>query len=170
VKGQKDLIQAMPAVKKHFPKAKLLIAGQGPLKTELEEIRDRLGLHDDVILLGLRNDIPFLHAISDINVSASYLEGFGNASVEAMAAGRPVVAYDIPTWREVLMGEAGVLINTRDPELLAAEVVRLAADPENMQIMGSRGIQIVRDNFDIRLNTKHLEGIYERILNSVRIK
>jgi glycosyltransferase involved in cell wall biosynthesis len=170
VKGQKDLIQAMPAVKKHFPGATLLIAGQGPLKAELEEIRDRLGLQDSVKLLGLRNDVPLLHAISDINVSASYLEGFGNASVEAMAAGKPVVAYDIPTWREVLMGEAGVLVNIRDPELLAAEIVRLAADPEKMHTMGNRGIQIVRDNFDIHINTRHLESVYERILNGAATK
>jgi glycosyltransferase involved in cell wall biosynthesis len=170
VKGQRDLIQAMPAIKKRFPRAILLIAGQGPLEAELKKERDRLKLQDSVKFLGLRNDIPLLLAVSDIYVATSYLEGFGNALVEAMAAGKPSVAYDIPAWREVLKGEAGVLVETRSPDRLADEITRLASDPEKIKMMGSRGIQIARENFDIRVNTKNLERIYERILNSAKIR
>jgi glycosyltransferase involved in cell wall biosynthesis len=170
VKNQKDLVQAMPVLLKSYPKAKLLIAGQGPLKTDLEELRDRLGLKDCVKLLGLRQDIPLLLAISHIFVAASYHEGFGNVVAEAMAAGKPVVAYDIPVLNEMLKGETGILVEFGDHELLANEIAHLAADPEKMKIMGSRGIQIVRDKFDIRHNTRQLENIYERILNRVTRK
>jgi len=170
VKCQKDLVQAMPAVKKHFPNARLLIAGQGPLKAELEELRDRLGLYDSVKFLGLRDDISLLLELSDLYVGASYLEGLGNAVVEAMAAGKPVVAYDIPVWDEILRGKAGILVESRKPDLLAAEIARLAADPEKMRIRGSWGVQIARDNFVIRVNTKKLENIYEKILGGVASK
>ncbi len=165
VKGQKDLILAMSMVAKSFPQAKLLIAGQGPLQAELEELCDRLGLKDHVKLLGLRNDVPLLLAISDIYVAASYLEGFPNVIAEAMAAGKPIVSYDIPACREILEGEAGVLIGQRDPERLALEVSRLAADSEKMRAMGSRGMDIVRKSFDIRCNTKRLEDIYKKIIS-----
>lgn len=121
-------------------------------------------------LLGLRDDIPLLLAVSDIYVATSYLEGFGNAIVEAMAAGKPVVAYDIPVFNEILKGEAGILVESRNHDLLAAEIVRLAANPEKIQVMGSRGIQMVRDNFDIRRNTKRLEYLYERIINGAKLK
>jgi glycosyltransferase involved in cell wall biosynthesis len=164
-KGQKDLIRAMPFVLSNYPQARLLIAGIGPLSIELESLRDKLGLTDCVNLLGKRDDIPLLLSLSHIYVGASYLEGFGNAVVEAMAAGRPVVAYDIPAFNELLKGEAGILVKSRNHQLLAAEIVRLADDPEKMRVIGSRGVQIVRDNFDIRCNTKQLEVLYENIMN-----
>jgi glycosyltransferase involved in cell wall biosynthesis len=168
VKNQEDIIRAMPIVLKSYPKAKLLIVGQGPLKAVLEETRDRLGLKDSVVFLGLREDIPLLLSISHIFVAASYHEGFGNVITEAMAAGKPVVAYDIPAWREILQGEAGILVASRDNNLLANEIVHLAADSEKMKIMGSRGIQIVREKFDIRHNTKQIESIYKRILTGAK--
>jgi L-malate glycosyltransferase len=169
-KGQKDLIRAMPFVLKSYPQARLLIAGIGPLAGELEALRDKLGLRDCVKLLGKRDDIPLLLSLSHIFMAASYFEGLSNAIVEAMAAGKPVVAFDIPMTREALEGGAGILVKRRDPSELAEAVVKLASDDRKSRELGSRGIQIVRDNFDIRHNTKQLESIYEQIINGATLK
>jgi glycosyltransferase involved in cell wall biosynthesis len=164
VKGQKDLLRAMPFVLKSYPKAKLLVAGAGPLRDELGQLRETLGLCHNVDFLGMRQDVPLLLAASDIFIAASYLEGLSNAIVEAMAAGRPIVAFDIPVWREVLRGQAGILVEGRAPEGLAAAIVALASDSGKRRTLGSWGMQIVRENFDIRKNTRQLENIYESVL------
>lgn len=164
-KGQKDIIQAIPDILKCFPKAKLIFAGNGKLKDELESLRDNMGLTDSVKFLGLRTDIPILLSLSHIFVFASYYEGFGNAIAEAMAAGKPVVAFDIPVTREILEGGAGVLVKNRNPGDLAAEVIRLAADHGRYRAIAERARQVSRDKFDIRQNVKKLESVYERVLS-----
>ncbi|GEM_PF-146014 len=165
VKGQKYLIQAMPIILKRFPQARLLIAGGGPLKGELEGLRDSLGLKSCVEFLGQRKDIPLLLSMANMYVAASHCEGLSNAIVEAMAAGKPVVAFDIPMTREVLEGGAGVLVGARDPEELAREVVQLAANHERYQSISKRASEIVREKFDIRKNVRQIEAYYEQVIS-----
>lgn len=167
-KGQKDLIQAMPHILKSYPQAQLLIAGIGPLAKKLESLRDEHGLKENVRFLGLYHDIPLLLAISDIFVAASYLEGCPNAIAESMAAGKPIVAYSIPVCHEIMEEKSGILVDTRDPIHLAKAVLKLTDDPKIARDMGNWGMNIVSRNFDIRINTKELENIYEKILNRTK--
>jgi glycosyltransferase involved in cell wall biosynthesis len=165
VKGQKELVEAMPHILKRFPGAKLLLAGDGPLLDELTRLRDGIGLQKNVHLLGRRNDIAALLAASDIFVFSSYYEGLPGAVIEAMAAGKPVVAFDIPPLREVVHDKlSGILVNGRNVAGFAGAVVQLAEKRQEAWGMGEQARNIARHHFDIRSNLKKLEEIYKVVL------
>jgi len=167
VKGQKDLLEVMPQILAHFPRAKLLIAGDGTSEFvgELTSLRDHLSLQGHVQLLGHRDDIAALLHISDIFVFTSYYEGLPGAIIEAMAAGKPVVAFDIPSIRELVKdGNTGILVRERNIVLFAESIVQLAEHPDTARDMGERARQIVQREFDIRHNIKGLEAILKRML------
>lgn len=169
VKGQKELFKAMPRILKRFPGAKLLLAGDGPLLTELTRLRDDAGLKNYVHLLGRRDDIAALLAASDIFVFSSYYEGLPGAVIEAMAAGKPVVAFDIPPLREVVRDKlTGILVSGRDAVDFAEAVIRMAENRREMQSMGEQARYIARSSFDIRSNFKKLEEIYRVALLPAR--
>lgn len=165
VKGQKELLEAMPHILKRFPDAQLLLAGDGPLLDELTRLRDNLGLQKHVHLLGRRDDIAALLAASDIFVFSSYYEGLPGAVIEAMAAGKPVVAFDIPPLREVVQDKlSGILVNGRDVPGFAGAVIQLAEKRQEARDMGEQARNIARHYFDIKSNLKKLEEIYKVVL------
>ncbi|HJN18355.1 MAG TPA: glycosyltransferase, partial [Armatimonadota bacterium] len=95
-KGYEFLVRAAPAVLRHHPDARFLIAGEGPLRGELERLAGRLGAAESVQLLGARDDVPELLKIADCYAMPSRWEGGPYALLEAMAAGAPAVGHDIP--------------------------------------------------------------------------
>lgn len=105
---------------------KLLIAGDGPLRPDLEAQVAELGLASKVQFLGIRSDIPHLMSAADVFVLSSAGEGFGLVVAEAMACECVVVATDSGGVREVL-GDAGFLVPSRDPGALAASIVAAAS-------------------------------------------
>lgn len=164
-KGQAELLQAMSCIRRRLPGARLLIAGDGPLLPELEKLRDQLNLRTEVLLLGRRDDINTLLHISDLFVFSSYFEGLPGAVVEAMAARKPTVAFDIPALREVVRdGHSGVLIEGRNVRRFAEIIIDLAEHSDITRNMGERAQQIVKEKFDIRQNIKSLEAIYQKML------
>ncbi|MFC2071535.1 glycosyltransferase family 4 protein [Chloroflexota bacterium] len=168
MKGQKELIQVMPRVLERFPQAKLLIAGDGPSLSELKQIRDNLGLQEQVLTLGNRDDIGALLQASDVFVFGSYYEGLPGAVIEAMAAGKPVVAFDIPSLRLVVQdGYSGSLIQGRDVEQFAKAIVDMAEHRDVAQNMGERARWIVKKDYDIRQNMRSLESLYRELLTPV---
>lgn len=168
-KAQSDLLHMMMHVRKEFPGAHLLICGIGPLREQLEEERNRLGLKGAVSFLGFRNDALELLQMADVSVFSSLYEGLCNAVVEASAAGTPVVAYDIPVFREIVEnGASGVLTEERSPELLADGVIRVVSNPVLASRMAKRGRQIVRERFDIRKNVLLTQDVYDRVLATPR--
>ncbi len=163
-KGQKALLEAMPYILKRFPNTKLLLAGDGPLLDELTRLRDDLGLRKYVQLLGRRDDIAALLASSDIFVFSSYYEGLPGAIIEAMAAGKPVVAFDIPPLKEIVHNKlTGLLVNGRNVEAFAEAVIRLAEKREEASNMGEQARRTARKQFDVKLNLKKLEEIYKGV-------
>ncbi len=167
VKGQRDLLEAMPRVLESFPRARLLIAGDGTgkFKQELSSLRDRLNLQGHVQLLGHRDDIAALLHISDIFVLSSYYEGLPGSIIEAMAAAKPVVAFDIPSVRELVKdGNTGILARERNIVLLAESIVRIAEHPDTARDMGERARHIARTKYDIRQNIRELEALFKRVL------
>jgi glycosyltransferase involved in cell wall biosynthesis len=102
---------------------RLLIAGGGALREQLERMVDELGLSSRVRFLGIRDDIPRLMAAADVFVLSSVGEGFGLVVAEAMATECLVVATDSGGVREVL-GDAGFLVPSQNPKALAAALLR----------------------------------------------
>jgi glycosyltransferase involved in cell wall biosynthesis len=144
---QKDLPTLLKAFSRYRqerrgrPDAVLWIAGGGRLLAELDAQASDLGLGAAVRFLGIRNDVPELLAACDALVQSSAWEGLPNVVMEAMAAGRPVVATRVGGTAELVDdGQTGLLVQPQDPIALASGMVRLASlPPEERTAYGERG-------------------------------
>jgi glycosyltransferase involved in cell wall biosynthesis len=129
-KGAREMIEIMSVVSKARPDAVLVLAGDGPERASCESLARTLGLERVVRFLGNRDDIPELLAAADLVVIPSHREGLGLSAVEALAAGKPVVAFDVGGLREVVSdGASGRLITAGDQRAFADAVITLLQDP-----------------------------------------
>jgi glycosyltransferase involved in cell wall biosynthesis len=139
-KSQADLLDAAALALRTRPELRFWVAGEGPLRSELEAQQKRLGLEEKVRFLGFREDITDLLRAADIFCVSSYLEGLGTSTLDAMAAGLPVVATRVGGIPEIVAdGVSGVLVAPRDPRAMADAIVALAADPARRAAMGGAG-------------------------------
>jgi glycosyltransferase involved in cell wall biosynthesis len=163
-KGNEYLLRAMPAVIEKNPRVKLLIAGEGPLRAELESLHRELGLGDRVEFVGFRRDIADFLSLADIIVIPSLMEGFGLVMAEAMAVGRPVVATRAGGMVEIATdGKDALLVRPGDPQDLADGINRLLADPELARRLALNAMA-GRERFGILSNVKKLEKMYLEML------
>lgn len=131
IKDQATLLRAFAAA--NHPGWQLQLVGEGPDRPRLETLAAELGLDPAQVFLGRRRDIPELLGQADLFAfSTTSAEGFGIALIEAMAAGLPVIASDVPACREVLMdGAAGELLPPGDAAAWAERLADLmSSDPE----------------------------------------
>jgi glycosyltransferase involved in cell wall biosynthesis len=167
-KNHECLIAAMPEICKSVPNAMLLIAGHDPwgYGATLRRIIDELGLRDKVRLIGFQDDaVSFLDAI-DVFAFATKSEGFGQVLVEAMAAGKPVVASRIPPLTEIVVdGDCGLLVEKDNPKAFAAALSRLLHHREERQSMGARGRERVNSHFTAKRMSNETLELYECILS-----
>ncbi|MGQ0849018.1 MAG: glycosyltransferase family 4 protein [Actinomycetota bacterium] len=138
-KGLEYLIRAVPLITSPAAPLKVLLAGDGPLRTDLEALTSRLGLTDLIEFLGFRNDIGDLLAASDLVALPSLWEGLSISLLEAMAAGKPVVTTAIGSNCEVTGdGRAAVLVPPKDPVSLARGLQSLIDDEMRRYELGRR--------------------------------
>lgn len=129
-KGVDRLLNAMPAVLAARPDAKLLIAGDGPLRTDLQALARRLGIHERVHFFGQCDDVPALLKQMSVFVLPSLYEGVSTALLEAIAAGVPAVASDIAGNRAIINdGRAGWLVDAAQPAIFANAIIAALANP-----------------------------------------
>lgn len=123
-KDHRTLLRAVPEIVRRFPGFRLVLAGDGTLRTALESEARAAGCGQSVEFLGARGDVPELLRRSDLFIfSTTPQEGLGTVLLEALAAGLPVVASDVPACRELLQGgRYGRLVAPGDPAALAAGV------------------------------------------------
>jgi glycosyltransferase involved in cell wall biosynthesis len=136
-KGHTYLLDAAQSVVSVFSKAHFLIAGEGELRNRLEQQVVRLGLKANIHFLGSRADVPELLAATDLFVLPSLWEGLSVALLEAMVAGKPIVATAVSGTTEVMNpGETGVLVRPGNSQALADAILRLLENPTQAQAMG----------------------------------
>lgn len=132
-KGHADLIRALPKIRKlvaNLP-LRLVLVGEGPERTRIEELCRRLGLTDVVTLAGLQDKVNLYYGIADVFLLPSHSEGCPNVLLEAMAAGVPVVATEVGGIPEVVTnGRDAILVKKHDTEGLAPATVQLLQDRE----------------------------------------
>jgi glycosyltransferase involved in cell wall biosynthesis len=149
-KGISILLDAMRELSRdsRFEGTHLLLAGEGPLRGEIEVFARENRLEDRVHLLGRRNDVPALMKAADCLVLPSLWEGMPNVVLEAMAAGLPVVATAVEGTSELVQcGETGLLVPAGDVRGLLAGIVQVLSDAEFAQGIARSAQVTVRKRF-----------------------
>jgi glycosyltransferase involved in cell wall biosynthesis len=160
-KGHSYLFEAISQVQD----AIFVIAGDGPEKAELEAQAHKLGINDRVIFLGYQQNVPDLLAGCDLFVLPSLYEGLPLSVLEAMAAGKAVVATAVGgTPEAVLEGETGLLVPPGDPVALARAIQELLSNPSLLRKMGAAGRQRVQREFSSATMVERTTHIYEDVL------
>jgi glycosyltransferase involved in cell wall biosynthesis len=162
-KGHRYLLQAAVEV----PDVTFLLAGDGSERPVLLALAKSLGLGDRVVFLGYRADIPTLLAACDLVVLPSLYEGLPLSLLEAMAAGKPVIASRIGGVDELVAdGENGLLVPPGDPHALAGAIRGLLDDSERAGRLAAAGQALVDREFSSAAMGARISGIYEGILSS----
>lgn len=149
-KGQKDLIKIALKLKEKRLSFKILIAGTGELKPELDELIKANNLQNEVVLLGFIADMENFMNSLDIFVLTSSWEGFGYVIVEAMAASKPVVAYNITSNPEIIKDEhTGFLIEHKNIDMFSQKIELLIKDSDTRIKFGMNGRKYAEENFQL---------------------
>jgi len=163
-KGFRYLIQAAFLVHQQIPEARFVILGEGPERGRLEEEISRLGLDKIISLPGETGDVRPDLSSSVLFVLPSLFEGMPNVILEAMAAGKPVVATRIEGSVEaVVEGETGLLVPPAEPEPLANAIFFLLKDKALCEKMGQAGKERIKRYFAVEEMVKSYEELYQAL-------
>jgi glycosyltransferase involved in cell wall biosynthesis len=171
IKGQHLLVEAARQVAKRHPEAEFVMAGTPLFGEEVyaQEVQEHAQrtLRRKVQFLGFVDDVPSLLRELDVIVNPSTVpEGFGQAIVEAMMAGKPVIASALGGPVDVIEdGVTGRLVPAGDSDALANAINQLLSDPAAAAEMGRRGRERAVERYDIRETTRAIERVYERVLS-----
>jgi L-malate glycosyltransferase len=159
-KGLHELLEGWKCVHTLHPAAVLVIAGEGPMRPEIERIVNVKNLASSIILLGFCSNVPALLSRSSMLVAPSWWEGFGYVLVEAMAARIPVVACKVSSIPEIVVdGESGLLVDPKNPRSLADAVCCLLESPALARRMGVAGRHIVEQKFALNRMVDEFEVV-----------
>jgi glycosyltransferase involved in cell wall biosynthesis len=162
-KGHRVLLDALTAILERVPNAKLVCAGDGPLRSTLESQITSLGLTNSVRMVGHQLNVADWLALADVVVLPSFYEGLPLVAIEAMAAGKPVVATAVDGTPEVVIdGETGLLIPPGNSRELALAICRLLLDPLLRRTLSVAGYDYVRKNFTHERQVQLTEQLYLR--------
>jgi glycosyltransferase involved in cell wall biosynthesis len=145
------------------------LKGRGALREAMERRVAELNLTSRFRFLGFRPDAPRLISAFDVIAVPSLIEPLGNATLEAMAAGRPVVGSRVGGIPEMIVdGKTGVLVPPSDPVALAAALERLADSPDLRAQYGDAARQRADSHFGLGLHADRLQRIYDTLIDSAR--
>ncbi len=163
-KSVETWLRAVPLVLKRYPDARCLIVGDGSERFRLERMAHDLGLEHAVIFTGRRQDIPALLSIMNVFVITAVEEAFGLSLLEALAAGKPVVAANACALPDLVRnGEEGLLFRPCDENDLAGAVLRLLDDPALASHLAMQGVLRSRE-FTSHAMALQLEKVYDEVL------
>ncbi len=166
-KGHRFLFEAIAQLKAAGMSLRCILAGEGSERKSLEEIKKHLGLEQEVRFLGFVGDTRAMLAEIDIFVLPSLYEGLGIAALEAMAAGKAVVASRVGGLAEVIAdGVTGLLVPPGDSKALGEAIAKLAADPNLARAMGWRAAAQVRAHFTLEQMAARNEAFYYELLEA----
>jgi glycosyltransferase involved in cell wall biosynthesis len=167
VKDHETLIKAIARLRPRWPTIRLVLIGDGPSRRPLEHLVRELNLTAVVRFAGVRPNEPNLHHLFDISVLSSLSEALPNTIVEAMAAGKPVVATRVGGVTDAVVdGETGTLITPQSPVELASAIERLLLRPILRESMGDAARRRARAQFHVTSALATLESLYDRLLMS----
>jgi glycosyltransferase involved in cell wall biosynthesis len=166
LKGHSDLVRVAVLVLQQCPHARFLIVGDGKLRSDAQARVRSAGLESRFIFTGLipPEDIPAHLALMDCVVHLSYREALARALPQALAAGKPVVAYNFDGADEVCReGETGFVVAQGDITTVARRLIQLAHNPQLRQQMGTKGRDLVRNSFTRESMVESQYAVYRQL-------
>lgn len=163
-KGQRHLIEALPAVGKSHPEARLILAGDGACRAELETLAKQLGQAEAVLFPGFVNHVAQVYDALDAFVFPSEFEGLGTALQAAMAAGLPSISTNRGALAEVVDHERTALVCEPDGKQFAAAMLRVLDDSKLRQSLGSAGRLEIEQRFSAARMVENTIRVYEEVL------
>lgn len=164
-KNPRDFVELARRVRARGLRVRFLYVGDGPLRAEIQEQINDAGLTADVTLAGVRRDVPAQLAAMDVFVLTSLWEGLPRVVPQALAIGRPVIAYDISGMREIVRdGHNGWAIEPGSVDSLEARVVELCERPALREELSRRAVEEFDPSFSEDEMIRQLVALYDRLL------
>ena len=164
-KGQLDLLRAFRQCRNEIDDVCLLIAGSGLFETTLNAYVSETELEESVKFLGTIHDVMGFYRSCHASVFASHYEGFSGALLEAVLAGLPVIASDIPMNRELLPDDGAFFFPVGDSDALARCMVDVIKDYPSAQTRAAKAYHFAAERFGIDIVSKQHEAYYRSVLN-----
>lgn len=162
VKNFNLLLQATAAARNYVPSLRLILIGDGPERDHLIQQADALGLKETVTFLGERQDVTGLLPALDVYVCSSDYEGISLSILEAMAAGRPVIATSVGGNTEIIRDKKnGLLVEPGQCEAMVEAIIELATDESKRDRFGSAGQHTVVSHFGIDSMLSSYDRLYQ---------
>ncbi len=170
-KGVQDLIASLPILLRRHPKLRVVIAGDGPYRAELEAEIDRHGVRSLVNLPGFLSDqLPAVMAASDCFAVPSIYEPFGMVALEGAAAGAPLAVAATGGLAEIVQpGVTGMTFPAKDPRALAQAVDSLLTDGELARAMAQRARHLVHEAYNWRVIARRTVAVYDAAIGEVGV-
>jgi len=166
LKGHEFLFEAAPQIIAAVPNVKFLLVGDGILRPKWERAARGMGLQDRFVFAGLvpPERIARYVAQMDVLVHLSLREGLPRTLPQALACGKPVVAFDVDGAREICLdGQTGYLLRAGDSYGLARRVTRLLEDRQLATTLGIRGRDLVKELFSVERMVQQIDGLYQQL-------
>jgi L-malate glycosyltransferase len=167
-KNHSGFLRVAAELHQHIPNAEFVLVGDGPLRQELEREASTLGLGTSAVFLGDRQDMPAILASLDVAVNPSDSESLSNVILEAMAAGLPVVAYNVGGNSELLTEQRGALISPGNETGFAEAVQKLLADGALREQFGQSARQFAEEHFSLDQVRQRYGELYVSLLQKKR--
>jgi glycosyltransferase involved in cell wall biosynthesis len=170
LKDHATFLRAAQLISQIMPQARFAILGDGPLRSNLEDLAKELGIGSCVMFLGNQKEVsPYLSVFDIVCLCSAEAEGCSNAILEAMALGKPMVATNVGGNRELVEnGKTGLLVQVRDPQALANAILSCIRQPDRAREMGRRAREMVLTRFGLDRMVHDYETIYEEIIKLKR--
>jgi glycosyltransferase involved in cell wall biosynthesis len=164
-KGHRFLFEAVGILKRRHPGIRLLVAGTGPLESQLKALADQKGLRDEILFLGFRSDIPQLLNTLDIFVLASLKEGLGVSLLEAARSGLPLVATNVGGIPEIVRdGVTGRLVPPADSAAIADALDYMLQHPAEAAKLGKKARERITTDFSVAAMVARYRELYGRLI------
>jgi predicted outer membrane repeat protein len=168
LKGYEYFLEAASIVKKALPDTVFMVVGDTVIsrhnsyKQSLKNKAASLGIADNVVFTGMRQDVPDIISLMDITVLASIVpEGMGRVIIESMAMSKPVITTNLGGQSEIIEhNKDGILIPPKDSFALARAIISLLKDNNKLLSLAESGFKKVQDNFDLNKKIKELEELF----------
>jgi glycosyltransferase involved in cell wall biosynthesis len=164
-KGQEWLIRAVAELRKEFPGAKLLLAGDGPCLPKLKALAHELGVREAVLFTGFVKDVESVYAALDVFLLPSFFEALNNSLLAAMAYEIPSIAFNRGALGEIIENEkSGLLVSGPDVAAICQAVGRILKDQRFAARLGKEGRTRVERNFSAAHMVDGIIRVYEEVL------